>query len=45
MRKPELSTPDLTARIEAMIIAGSLAPGDRLPAERQLAAEMGASRS
>jgi GntR family L-lactate dehydrogenase operon transcriptional regulator len=35
----------LSNRIEAMIAAGKLTPGDRLPAERQLAAELGVSRS
>ncbi|MBO0662275.1 FCD domain-containing protein [Jiella sp. MQZ9-1] len=35
----------LAERIETLIAARRLAPGDRLPAERQLAAELGASRS
>lgn len=35
----------LSERIETMISAGKLAPGDRLPAERQLAVDFGVSRS
>lgn len=35
----------LSDRIEALIAAQQLQPGDRLPAERQLAAELGVSRS
>ncbi|MFT2093884.1 GntR family transcriptional regulator [Acidiphilium multivorum] len=37
--------PQLSDRIEAMIAAGKLGPGSRLPAERQLASEFGVSRS
>jgi GntR family L-lactate dehydrogenase operon transcriptional regulator len=37
--------PALMKRIEDVIASGHLAPGDRLPAERQLAADMGVSRS
>ncbi|MGB2711956.1 MAG: FCD domain-containing protein, partial [Conexibacter sp.] len=32
-------------RVQALLADGSLAPGDRLPSERRLAAELGVSRS
>jgi GntR family transcriptional regulator len=35
---------DISAQIEAAIVRGELAPGDRLPPERALAAEHGVSR-
>jgi GntR family transcriptional repressor for pyruvate dehydrogenase complex len=34
----------IAAQLEARILEGSLKPGDRLPAERELAAELGVSR-
>jgi GntR family transcriptional regulator, L-lactate dehydrogenase operon regulator len=37
--------PDLSDRIETLIATGRFAPGDRLPAERQLALDLGVSRS
>lgn len=37
--------PRLSERIETMIVTGRFAPGDRLPAERQWALELGVSRS
>jgi GntR family transcriptional regulator, L-lactate dehydrogenase operon regulator len=40
-----MSMADLAERIEALIALRALKPGDRLPAERELAAELGVSRS
>lgn len=37
--------PALSQRLETMISSGLFAPGDRLPAERQFATELGVSRS
>ncbi|MDB5518580.1 MAG: hypothetical protein JWQ17_5338 [Tardiphaga sp.] len=36
---------EVTAQIRQMIMSGKLKPGDRLPAERDLAAQLGVSRS
>lgn len=36
---------EVTAQIRQMIVSGKLKPGDRLPAERDLAAQLGVSRS
>lgn len=43
---PSLSTPDMLAmRLERMILADELPKGSRLPPERELAAQLGVSRS
>ncbi|WP_016698441.1 FadR/GntR family transcriptional regulator [Actinoalloteichus spitiensis] len=45
LRRPSLSRPDtLAIDIERLILTGSLRPGDRVPAERELAAALGVSR-
>src|SRR3954452_14202938 len=44
MRGPEGSTEQVVAFVRALIDRGRLRPGDRLPAERQLATQIGVSR-
>lgn len=36
---------EVAERIQAMILDGTLQPGDRLPAERELAEQLGVNRS
>ena len=36
---------EVTAQIRRMLVAGDLKPGDRLPAERDLAVQLGVSRN
>jgi len=47
--RPECGVGEVTARVEAalrrMITSGQLKPGDRLPSERSLVADLHASRS
>ena len=42
--EPERVSDAITRQIEALILRGVLRPGERLPAERELAAKLGASR-
>lgn len=43
-RKPERSTEQVVSHVRALIDRGTLKPGDRLPAERDLALQVGVSR-
>ena len=43
-RRPQQSTEQVVAHVRNLIISGRLRPGDRLPAERDLAVQVGVSR-
>ena len=43
-RRPERSTEQVVSHVRNLIIRGHLRPGDRLPAERELAVQIGVSR-
>jgi GntR family transcriptional repressor for pyruvate dehydrogenase complex len=43
-KAPEGSTEQVIAHVRNLIVTGALKPGDRLPAERELAVEIGVSR-
>ncbi len=44
-RRPGLATDEAIERIKEMIVTGTLQPGDRMPKEDELAAQLGLSRS